>query len=131
MPKPSVFEQLLMRVLRPRKGWAYDTHDEVTQALREDTTRLRVQELPAQRRGAQNIVQQLGFQPGLVEAHAEIEANGIYLEALALRARELGYATLAFQLEEAMRAAYEASQRIGSATHATIPTAEIPTAPRS
>ncbi|MGD6765988.1 hypothetical protein ACOKM5_44405 [Streptomyces sp. BH097] len=125
MNKPPFFKQVLSALAR--KGWAYDTHDEVTQALREDTTRLRIQHFPAHQTGAQNIVQQLGFQPGLVKVHAETEAIGIYLEALALRARDLGYATLAYHLQQAMTATYEASQQISSAAHGTIPGAEVPT----
>ncbi|MGP9023213.1 hypothetical protein ACT1U9_33015 (plasmid) [Streptomyces sp. BR1] len=111
------------------KGWAYDRPDEITEVLAAETIRQRAENLPAHMSGVKNIVQQLGFQPGLVKAHAETHDIGLYLEALATQARSLGYGTLADRLTDAFKATHEANWQIGQATHATIPGAEIPTAP--
>ncbi|MGW7268272.1 hypothetical protein [Streptomyces sp. NPDC054842] len=124
MNKPPFWKQVLFGLAR--KGWAYDTHEEITQTLADETHRQRRENLPAHTAGAKNIDQQLGFQPGLVTAHSETHDQAIYLEALAARARELGQHTLAHRLSTAAKATHEANWQIGQAAHATIPGAQVP-----
>lgn len=107
-------------------GYAYDTADEVREAIADNCFTTLADRARNHSDGADRLTDSLAFQPGLLDLHDELHDTWHYLTALKARARDLGYDTLTEHLDAAADSTRDVLQAVATAAENTIPSPAIP-----
>ncbi|MER7938827.1 MULTISPECIES: hypothetical protein [unclassified Streptomyces] len=124
MKKPNRLMTFLISLIG--QSWAYDTVGEVGEAIGKNVFDNYERRLATHRKGAARITDSLGFQPGLVALHDELNDTWHYLVALQHRARDLGHPALADSLKWAADHTVDVMVEVDQAAERTVPAPEVP-----
>ncbi|MFE6691940.1 hypothetical protein ACFVFQ_36410 [Streptomyces sp. NPDC057743] len=124
MKKPNRLMTFLLSLIG--QSWAYDTVDEVEEVIGKNAFDNYERRLATHRKGAARITDSLGFQPGLVALHDELNDTWHYLTALQHRARDLGHHGLANSLKWAADDTVDVMTAVDEAAEKTVPAPEVP-----
>ncbi|MGX1841168.1 hypothetical protein [Streptomyces diastaticus] len=124
MKKPNRLMTFLLSLIG--QSWAYDTVDEVQEAIGKNAFENYERRVTTHHKGAAGITDSLGFQPGLVALHDELNDTWHYLMALHQRARGLGHLDLADSMKRAAESTVDVMTAVDQAAEQTVPAPEVP-----
>ncbi|MFC7987260.1 hypothetical protein [Streptomyces sp. NPDC057336] len=124
MKKPNRLMTSLLSLIGV--GWAYDTVDKVQEVIRKNASDNYERRVTTHRLGASIITDSLGFQPGLVDLHDDLNDTWHYLMALQQRARSLGHLDLADSIKQAAESTVDVMTAVDQAAEQTVPVPEVP-----
>ncbi|OYP10050.1 hypothetical protein CFC35_41785 [Streptomyces sp. FBKL.4005] len=124
MKKPNRLMTFLLSLVG--QSWAYDTVDEVQEVIGKNAFDNYERRVTTHRKGAAGITDSLGFQPGLVDLHDELNDTWHYLMALQQRARDLGHLDLADSMMRAAENTVDVMTAVDQAAEQTVPAPEVP-----
>ncbi|WP_098899402.1 hypothetical protein [Streptomyces sp. st77] len=124
MKKPSRLVEFFYGLFG--RSYAYESADEVREVIAKNSYDALLPRIGTHTKGAAQITDSLGFQPGLVDLHGELHDTWHYLTALRGRAHDLGCDQLVVTLGLAADDVQKALASVALAAEETVPVPELP-----